>query len=93
MKESQMTAKRKLRTGALSANARWEDIDWKTTKAHVKRLQLRIAKAAREGRYSKVKTLQWLLTHSYYAKLLAVRRVTQNKGKNTSGVDGVVWKT
>jgi RNA-directed DNA polymerase len=93
MKESQMTMKGKPRIGALSANARWKDIDWKSIKAHVKRLQMRIAKAAREGRYSKVKALQWLLTHSHYAKLLAVRRVTLNKGKNTPGVDGVVWKT
>jgi RNA-directed DNA polymerase len=37
--------------------------------------------------------LQWLLTHSLSAKLLAVKRVTENAGKFTAGVDGVVWKT
>ncbi|MBN1576579.1 MAG: reverse transcriptase N-terminal domain-containing protein [Chitinispirillaceae bacterium] len=59
----------------------------------VRRLQMRIAKAVKLKRYRLVQSLQWLLTHSYFAKLLAVRRVTSNKGKNTPGVDGVVWKT
>ena len=46
-----------------------------------------------EKKYRKAKSLQWLLTHSYHGKLLAVKRVTTNKGKNTPGVDGVVWQT
>jgi RNA-directed DNA polymerase len=54
---------------------------------------MRIVKAQKAGRHNKVKALQWLLTHSYSAKVLAVYRVTINKGKNTSGVDGVTWKT
>ncbi|WP_255336933.1 reverse transcriptase N-terminal domain-containing protein [Methanosarcina sp. KYL-1] len=37
--------------------------------------------------------MQYLLTHSYSAKLLAVRRVTQNKGKRTPGIDGKIWLT
>jgi RNA-directed DNA polymerase len=52
---------------------------------------VRIAKAIREGKRGKAKALQWLLTHSHHAKLLAVRRVTQNKGSKTPGVDGVIW--
>lgn len=40
-----------------------------------------------------MKRLQYLLTHSYYAKLLAVRKVTTNKGKNTSGIDKELWST
>ena len=35
--------------------------------------------------------MQWILAHSWYAKLLAVKRVTGNKGKNTPGVDGIIW--
>jgi RNA-directed DNA polymerase len=54
---------------------------------------MRIAKAAREGRWGKVKALQWLLTHSFSAKLLAVRRVVRNRGRNTAGVDGCLWRT
>lgn len=60
---------------------------------NVKRLQMRIVKAQQQGRHNKVKALQWLLTHSYSAKALAVERVTSNKGKNTPGVDGVIWTT
>ena len=66
---------------------RWESIDWKKAEAYVKKLQMRIVKAQKDGHYSKVKTLQWLLTHSFYAKALAVKRVTSNKGKNTAGGD------
>lgn len=54
---------------------------------------MRIVKAQKDGHYSKVKTLQWLLTHSFYAKALAVKRATSNKGKNTAGVDHELWKT
>jgi RNA-directed DNA polymerase len=71
----------------------WRSIDWNMVEWKVRELQMRIAKAVRERRYRKVKSLQWLLTHSFYAKLLAVKRVVTNKGSNTPGVDGVVWKT
>ncbi len=75
-----------------SASKRWRSIDWKDARREVRRLQMRIAKAVTEGRHGKAKSLQWLLTHSFYAKALAVKRVTSNKGKKTPGVDGVVWK-
>ena len=71
----------------------WDSINWETVGRKVKKLQMRIAKAVREGRYRLAKSLQWLLTHSFYAKLLAIKRVVTNKGKATPGVDGVVWKT
>lgn len=50
----------------------WKSIIWTTVEDHVNRLQLRIAKAIKIGRYGKAKALQWLLTHSFYAKLLAI---------------------
>ncbi|NIB40281.1 hypothetical protein HBA55_11830 [Pseudomaricurvus alkylphenolicus] len=50
-------------------------------------------KATREGRWNEVKCLQRLLTRSFAAKALAVRRVTRNRGKRTSGVDGRLWST
>ena len=71
----------------------WNSIDWKKVRSEVRRLQVRIAKAVKEGKHGKVKSLQWILTHSYDAKLLAVRRVTTNKGKRTPGVDGIIWST
>lgn len=70
----------------------WLLIDWKTAESHVRRLQLRIAKAVKEKKWSRLQTLQHLLTNSFYAKLLAGKRVTSNKGKNTPGVDGVLWQ-
>lgn len=71
----------------------WKAINWPKVEDLVKRLQLRIAKAIKIGRYGKAKALQWILTHSFFAKLLAIKRVTQNSGKRTPGVDGVIWKT
>ena len=67
----------------------WEQIDWAKCERQVGRLQARIVKATREGRWGKVKTLQWLLTHSFSGQALAVKRVTENQGKNTPGVDQV----
>ncbi|KKL94769.1 hypothetical protein LCGC14_1861390 [marine sediment metagenome] len=81
------------KAGALIDSAKqWKAIDWQKTRRQVRRLQMRIAKAVKEGRPGKVKSLQWLLTHSFNAKLLAVKRVTTNKGKKTPGIDGVLWK-
>ena len=54
---------------------------------------MRIAKAVREKKHRRAKALQWLLTHSYYAKLLAIRRVVENKGSKTPGVDKEIWDT
>src|SRR5256885_5153426 len=71
----------------------WEQIDWAQCERQVRRLQARIVKATREGRWGKVKALQRLLTHSFAAKALAVKRVTKNRGKNTPGVDRVIWHT
>ena len=71
----------------------WHSINWSKCCKAVKRLQARIAKAIREGRWNKAKALQWILTHSFYAKVLAIRRVTENRGKNTVGVDGEKWST
>ena len=69
----------------------WNAIDWDNVSSEVNRLQTRIAKATQEGKWNLVKRLRYLLTHSHTAKLLAVRIVTQNKGKRTPGVDGVLW--
>lgn len=71
----------------------WEQIDWAKCERQVRRLQARIVKAARESRWGKVKTLQRLLTHSFSGKALAVKRVTENQGRRTPGVDGVNWTT
>ncbi|WP_035275559.1 reverse transcriptase N-terminal domain-containing protein [Desulfogranum japonicum] len=57
----------------------------------MKRLQMRTAKAVVERKWNKVKALQWLLTHSMSAKLLAVKRVSSNKGAKTPGIDGEIW--
>ena len=76
---------------AMTISTSWETIDWNKAKAYVKKLQMRIVKAVKEGRHGKVKSLQWLLTHSFYAKALAVKKVTENEGKKTSGVDGELW--
>ena len=72
---------------------KWTSINWKKVRKKVKELQMRIAKAVREGKLRLVKSLQWLLTHSFYGKLFAIRRVVTNKGKATPGSDGVVWNS
>jgi RNA-directed DNA polymerase len=69
----------------------WEAIQWRKVIQKVNRLQRRIAKAVQKKQWSKAKALMFLLSKSFFAKLLAVFRVTNNKGGNTPGVDGEVW--
>jgi RNA-directed DNA polymerase len=81
-------------TGAVSHPPRgWNEIDWYKAQKEVRRLQARIVKATQAGRWGKVKALQRLLTRSYSAKVLAVKRVTENDGRKTAGIDGKIWDT
>jgi reverse transcriptase-like protein len=68
---------------ASGPEAQWVQIDWTQCELKVRRLQECIVKATQEGRHGKVKALQWLLTHSFHGRALAVKRVTHNQGKNT----------
>src|ERR1700678_203739 len=92
MRKSQMNAEL-FACASSAAVEHWDQIDWKRCEQQVARLQARIVKASREGRWGKVKALQRLLTCSFSGKALAVKRVTENKGKRTPGVDGAIWKT
>ena len=68
----------------------WQDLPWRTVERAVFKLQQRIYQASRRNDVKTVHTLQRLLLKSWYAKLLATRRVTQdNRGRRTAGVDGV----
>jgi RNA-directed DNA polymerase len=69
----------------------WSQIDWDRAGKIVRRLQARIVKAVKEGRWGKARCLQHLLVHSYSGKVLAVKRVTTNRGKRTPGVDRETW--
>ena len=80
--------------GASSAKSQdWKSQPWDNIRQAVRRLQVRIAKAIKEKHYGKARALQWILTHSYSAKMMAIQRVTTNKGRRTPGVDKKVWRT
>lgn len=71
----------------------WHSINWNRAHRTVRNLQMRIVKATQEGKKRKVRALQNILTRSLAAKQLAVKRVTENHGKKTSGVDKETWST
>nr|WP_232222003.1 group II intron reverse transcriptase/maturase [Methanococcoides burtonii] len=71
----------------------WNFINWSSVESHVNRIQVRITKAVINKNWNLVKRLSYLLTHSHYAKLLAVRKVIRNKGRRTAGIDGEFWST
>jgi len=71
----------------------WSAINWRQVQKNVRVMQHRIAKATMERDWRRVKSLQRWLTRSFCAKALAVRRVTENKGKRTPGVDRQLWDT
>ncbi len=72
---------------------KWKDINWIIAESYVNRLQVRIVKAVQKDKWRLVKRLQKLITNSFYAKAIAVKRVITNKGKHTPGIDKVVWET
>jgi RNA-directed DNA polymerase len=76
-----------------TVNGGWKQIDWKRAEETVNRIQIRIVKAVESEKNGLVKRLQYLPAHSFFAKALAIRRITSSHGKSTPGVDGVVWKT
>jgi len=78
---------------ASSEEAEWYAINWQAINRNARRLQVRIVQATKASRWGKVQALQRLLTHSYSGKVLAVRRVTENNGKKTPGVDKEIWDT
>src|SRR5260370_20294959 len=78
---------------AVISKLEWQSENWKAIESAVRRLQARIVKAVQQGRWNKAKALQHLLTRSASAKLLAVRRVTENDGRKTPGVDNVLWES
>jgi len=71
----------------------WDKVDWPIVHHRVRGLQTRIAKATRDQNWRRVKALQRFLVNSYSAKVLAVKRVSENDGKRTPGVDGEIWST
>lgn len=83
-----------INAGALNDTwADYHEIPWEKCYQNIKRLQARIVKAVEAGRWGKVKSLQRIITRSFSAKAIAVRRVTENRGKKTPGVDGELWLT
>lgn len=91
MKKQQMSGVKTKCASSTKSVSGWNCIDRNRCERKVRKLQVRIAKAWKEKRYNKVKTLQYLLVTSFEAKALAVKRVTSNKGKRTAGVDKVKW--
>src|SRR6266852_1139949 len=68
----------------------WNQLPWRKFEQHCFRIQKRIYRASQRGNQRAVQKLQKLLMKSEAARLLAVRRVTQdNQGKKTAGIDGV----
>ena len=68
------------KTGACTFWMAWGGINWTDFQRQVRRLQSRMVKAVQVGRHNRTKALQWLLTHSFSGRALAISRVTENKG-------------
>ncbi len=73
-----------------TTNNVWKHLPWGKIQRKVFKLQKAIYNAVQSENCRKARRLQRLLHKSWYARLLAVRKVTQdNQGKKTAGVDGV----
>src|SRR5215813_2398226 len=89
----ELEAASQVAAGASLRPVDWHSINWKRANRNVRRLQRRIAQAQQQGQKRKVRALQFILTRSYSARCLAVRRVTEKSGKRTPGVDGELFNT
>ena len=78
-------------TAADATSHGWTGINWRQVHQNVYRLQSRIVKAMQEGNKRRGRALQIILTRSLSGAVLAVRRVTENRGGKTAGVDGEIW--
>src|SRR5207302_5439445 len=88
-----MSAAPKTAGAASNTTVDFDSILWRKVYRTVRRLQARIVKAVREGRWHKVKALVYLLTHSFSGRALAILRVVSNSGARTPGVDAILWNT
>ena len=79
--------------GRKSNSDLWNSINWKKVKQIVNRLQTRIVKAVKAKDKEKVRSLQRLMARSSAGKLIAVKRVSENRGKRTAGVDNELLDT
>jgi RNA-directed DNA polymerase len=91
VRSSEITSVTELTNNELAQ--RWKSIDWNKVYKVVNNLQSRIAKSAKVGNWKTVRKLSRLLTRSFFAKQLAVRKVTDNKGSRTPGIDGFIWSS
>ena len=80
-------------SAASPSGGEWDHIDWPIVHHRVRGLQTRIAQATRDQDWRRVKALQRFLVNSFSAKGMAVKRVSENDGKRTPGVDGEIWTT
>jgi RNA-directed DNA polymerase len=71
----------------------WHQINWEKAYRFVRKTQLKIAQATKAGDWRRVFRLQRLLAHSFYGRCMSVKRVTENRGRKTPGVDGETWST
>ena len=89
----ELEAAQKAAGASLRPAVDWRSINWKQANRNVRRLQSRIVQAQQQGKKRRVRALQFILTRSYSGRCLAVRRVTENTGKRTPGVDGQLLDT
>ncbi len=78
---------------SLCSRRDWRQVNWRRVHRSVRRLQIRIVKAEQGQKKRKVRALQRILSRSFGGRAVAVKRVTTNRGKQTPGVDNVVWDT
>jgi RNA-directed DNA polymerase len=92
-----MTSRNKMNSKQRKLNSvrktKWFGINWRLVNAQVKQYQKEIAVAYQRGDLHKVKLLQHKLVNSFARKRIAVKTVSSNKGKNTPGIDNVIWNT
>jgi RNA-directed DNA polymerase len=75
------------------AKRAWHSINGAACHRRARSLPRRMVQAVQAGAWRKVKRLSSVLVHSFAARTLAVKRVTEHAGKQTPGVEKDLWGT
>lgn len=93
MNKTRWTGAKNTADAVLDNRVEWHAIRWRAAQRNINRLQSRIVEAAEQSNWRKVRALQHIIIRSLSGAAMAIKRVTENTGKRTSGIDGELWST
>lgn len=74
-------------------NTCWKTINWKVFTSKLSELQQELVKFYSIGNFQEVSRIQHIILTSRFTHALGIKKVLNNKGGKTPGIDGIKWDT